>query len=104
MLMSLRDNTTKPLKPLFTIDAEYDEFKARHEKARVNKKPLSEHEGDCFIGIDAGSTTTKLVVTDRDNNLLYSLYYYLPINHTSLIPYGIVYHFVEYSIINFCVQ
>ena len=74
MLKVLKDNTTKPLKPLFTIDAEYDEFKKRHNKAMVNKKPLAEHEGDCFIGIDAGSTTTKLVVTDRENNLLYSSY------------------------------
>ena len=74
VLKASKDNTTKPLKPLFTIDAEYDEFKARHDKAKVNKKPLDKHEGDCFIGIDAGSTTTKLVVTDRDNNLLYSSY------------------------------
>ena len=74
VLKASKDNTTKPLKPLFTIDAEYEEFKERHGRAKVNKKPLAEHEGDCFIGIDAGSTTTKLVVTDRENNLLYSAY------------------------------
>ena len=68
------DDTTKPLKPLFSIDAEYDEFKKRHAKATVKKRSLNGFSGDCFIGIDAGSTTTKLVVIDRDSNLLYSLY------------------------------
>lgn len=37
-------------------------------------KRFKTYKGDCFIGIDAGSTTTKLVVTDCDDNLLYSLY------------------------------
>ena len=69
-----RDMTTQPLKPLFTTNVEYQEFKERHAKAQVPKKPLSEHKGDCFIGIDAGSTTSKLVVTDRDGTLLYSSY------------------------------
>ena len=69
-----RDMTTQPLKPLFTTNVEYQEFKERHAKAQVAKKPLSEHKGDCFIGIDAGSTTSKLVVTDREGTLLYSSY------------------------------
>ena len=69
-----KDTTTQPLKPLFTTNVEYQEFKERHAKAQVPKKPLSEHKGDCFIGIDAGSTTSKLVVTDRDGTLLYSSY------------------------------
>jgi predicted CoA-substrate-specific enzyme activase len=68
------DNTTKPLNPLFAIDAEYEEFKNRHAKSTVKRKSLKSHKGDCFIGIDVGSTTTKLVVIDRDCNLLYSLY------------------------------
>ncbi|MBO5479490.1 MAG: 2-hydroxyacyl-CoA dehydratase [Clostridia bacterium] len=69
-----RDTTTQPLKPLFTIDAEYDEFKKRHERDKVEKADLANYKGDCFIGIDAGSTTTKLVLIDRDGKLLYSLY------------------------------
>ncbi len=68
------DDTTEPLKPLFSIDAEYDQFKNRHAKAIVKKGSLQGFKGDCFIGIDAGSTTTKLVVIDRDGNLLHSLY------------------------------
>ncbi|MBR0350795.1 MAG: 2-hydroxyacyl-CoA dehydratase [Clostridia bacterium] len=69
-----KDNTTKPIAPLFNNEEEYKEFKERHNKAKVTRKDLSTYEGDCYLGIDAGSTTTKLVLIDRDGNLLYSLY------------------------------
>ena len=69
-----KDTTTQPLKPLFTTDEEYKQFKERHDKDKVNRKDLKSYSGDCFLGIDAGSTTTKLVLIDRDGNLLYSLY------------------------------
>ena len=68
------DSTTLPLEPLFKTENEYNEFKKRHAKASVQKKDLNELSGDCFIGIDAGSTTTKVVVIDRDKNLCYSDY------------------------------
>ena len=69
-----KDNTTKPISPLFENEEQYKEFKQRHDKAKVTRKELSTYEGDCYLGIDAGSTTTKLVLIDRDGNLLYSLY------------------------------
>ena len=69
-----KDTTTKPLKPLFTTDTEYEQFKERHDKDKVSRKDLKTYKGDCFLGIDAGSTTTKLVLIDREGNLLYSLY------------------------------
>lgn len=69
-----QDTTTVPLKPLFTIDAEYDEFKERHSNDMVKRADLATYKGDCYVGIDAGSTTTKLVLVDRDGSLLYSLY------------------------------
>jgi len=68
------DNTTIPLKPLFSTDVEYNEFKKRHEISKVNRKDLQTFIGDCYVGIDAGSTTTKLVLIDNESNLLYSLY------------------------------
>ncbi len=68
------DNTSLPLEPLFNNEKEYNEFKDRHSKASVPKKDLSTLTGDCFVGIDAGSTTTKLVVIDREKNLCYSDY------------------------------
>ena len=74
VLKNSHDNTTNPLAPLFKTDAEYEEFKQRHEKDKVEKGDLTTFKGDVFIGIDAGSTTTKLVVIDREGKLLYSLY------------------------------
>ncbi len=68
------DNTTNPVDPLFNSEEEYKQFKERHEKAKVPRRDLKTFEGDCFVGIDAGSTTTKLVLTDNEDNLLYSLY------------------------------
>ena len=74
MLKTSHDTTTNPLKPLFVTDSEYEEFKERHNKDVVKKGDLKNYHGDCFVGIDAGSTTTKLVVTDNEGTLLYSLY------------------------------
>ena len=62
------------LPPLFESDKDYEEFKARHDKDKVKRNDLKTYKGDAFIGIDAGSTTTKLVLIDRDGALLYSLY------------------------------
>ncbi len=74
MLRLSHDDTTIPLSPLFSIDAEYQEFKQRHDKETVKRGDLSTYSGDLFVGIDAGSTTTKLVAIDRQGTLLYSLY------------------------------
>ncbi|MCI8444511.1 MAG: 2-hydroxyacyl-CoA dehydratase [Clostridia bacterium] len=68
------DNTSKPLDPLFKTKEEYQRFKERHDKNKVTRKDLEGFEGDCYLGIDAGSTTTKLVLIDGEGNLLYSLY------------------------------
>lgn len=68
------DDTSVPLHPLFTTDLEYEEFKKRHENNKVENKDLKTYKGNAYIGIDAGSTTTKLVLIDDDGHLLYSLY------------------------------
>ncbi len=68
------DNTSQPLAPLFKVEAEYKEFKNRHNKDKVEKIKLENLEGDCFVGIDAGSTTTKLVLINKDGKLAFSLY------------------------------
>lgn len=73
-LRNSQDNTTMPLEPLFRNKDEYQTFKERHNKNTVSRKDLSNYEGDCYLGIDAGSTTTKLVLIDKEGNLLYSLY------------------------------
>ena len=73
-LKNSKDSSTHPLEPLFVNDDDYNQFIERHKKATVKKESLEKLKGDCFLGIDAGSTTTKLVLIDRDGNLLYSLY------------------------------
>ena len=62
------------LSPLFESDEEYDEFVSRHEKSVVKKGILSDYSGNCFLGIDAGSTTTKLALIGEEGELLYSFY------------------------------
>ena len=74
LLKNSSDNTTQPIEPLFENEQQYNEFRKRHQKDKVEKHELKNYQGDCFIGIDAGSTTTKLVLIDRNGSLLYSLY------------------------------
>ncbi len=62
------------LEPLFNGTIEYNEFKSRHEGAKVAKKNLHDYRGDCFLGIDAGSTTTKLALISSEGELLFSFY------------------------------
>ncbi|MBQ6575657.1 MAG: 2-hydroxyacyl-CoA dehydratase, partial [Lachnospiraceae bacterium] len=62
------------MEPLFNDRTEYDQFTARHSRAKVIKKDLADHHGECFLGIDAGSTTTKAALVDAKGNLLYSFY------------------------------
>lgn len=62
------------MKPLFESEAEYEEFSKRHAVHTVKKAKLSEYKGNCFLGIDAGSTTTKVALVGEDGSLLYSFY------------------------------
>ena len=62
------------LDPLFVTKEEYHAFKTRHEKAVLPKEELSSYHGDAFLGIDAGSTTTKMVLIGTQGQLLFSFY------------------------------
>ena len=64
----------KRLEPLFADRADFEAFRDRHSKAVVAKTPLETYEGDCFLGIDAGSTTTKMALIGSDGQLLDSFY------------------------------
>lgn len=59
---------------LFKNDEEYAAFKQRHDKDIVKKGDLSSYEGPLYVGIDAGSTTTKVVAVGSDKQLLYTSY------------------------------
>ena len=61
--------------PLFSSQEEYDAFSARHQAMTVPTLDLSTYTGPAYLGIDAGSTTTKMVLIDPDGNILYSYYH-----------------------------
>ena len=62
------------LQPLFQKEDEYEEFRNRHSKAMVEREDLSTYNGRTFLGIDAGSTTTKAALIGENGELLYSYY------------------------------
>lgn len=62
------------LTPLFKDEEDLAEFRARHSQALVDEKDLQEHHGAAFLGIDAGSTTTKVTLIDDSGRLMYSFY------------------------------
>lgn len=66
--------TSHYLPPLFTSQQEYQEFSARHASYNVMTRHVSMYEGDAYLGIDCGSTTTKLVLMSEDNQILYHHY------------------------------
>ena len=62
------------LAPLFENETEYFNFVERHSKADVPHRSIDEYNGNAWLGIDCGSTTTKLVLVAEDNSILYSFY------------------------------
>mgnify|MGYP001629831063 CR=1 FL=1 len=60
--------------PLFASEEEYKEFCERHGKAGVKYLPLADYNGDAYLGIDAGSTTTKIVLVSPEGDILYQFY------------------------------
>ncbi len=60
--------------PLFRSKAEYDEFINRHKQFDLGYEDIRTYKGDAFLGIDAGSTTTKLVLITEDGKILYHHY------------------------------
>ena len=68
------DFEVKRMEPLFTDEADYEKFRIRHASHDVKKGDLATYEGNCYLGIDAGSTTTKVALVGEDGSLLYRFY------------------------------
>ncbi len=68
------DFEVERMEPLFEDQAAYNAFRARHEQHRVATGDLASYRGNAFLGIDAGSTTTKIALVGEDGSLLYSFY------------------------------
>ncbi len=68
------DFEVKRMEPLFASEEEYIEFSKRHARHSIKKGRLENYSGNCFLGIDCGSTTTKTAIVGEDGTLLYSFY------------------------------
>ena len=64
----------KRLPPLFSGPEDYQAFLNRHSRAKVKTASLEHYRGNCYLGIDAGSTTTKLALIGQEGELLWSFY------------------------------
>ena len=65
---------TQTMPPLFASQAEYDQFIARHNSKKPPEVDAEHYTGKAYLGIDAGSTTTKVCLIDPDGGLLYTYY------------------------------
>ena len=66
--------TAERMPALFNSREEYDAFRSRHAKAVVETADIAEYSGKAYLGIDCGSTTTKLALISEDRKLLYTYY------------------------------
>ena len=65
---------TTRLQPLFKDEKELKEFYTRHEKEKIDTIDLTTYKGNAYLGIDAGSTTIKVVLISENSEILYSHY------------------------------
>lgn len=73
-ISNIKDDKVDSLEPLFKNEEDYKKFKDRHNKSVVKKADLYNYKGKAYLGIDAGSTTTKVALIGEDCELLYSFY------------------------------
>ena len=75
MRQSIRlDFEVERMEPLFASDDDYRAFQERQSRYKVKTGDLASYSGNCYLGIDAGSTTTKTALIGEDGSLLYSFY------------------------------
>ena len=68
------DFEVERMEPLFETEEAYAAFHKRQSQYQVKTAELSTYKGNCYLGIDAGSTTTKTALVGEDGSLLYSFY------------------------------
>ena len=69
-----RVSVSQTLPPLFKNQAELDEFQKRHQESTVSYQLLSQQKGPLFLGIDAGSTTSKVILINENSQICYQSY------------------------------
>ena len=73
-LIGVPMEATDRVDPLFKNKEELEAFRARHAKAVTPKGDIKDAEGPCYLGIDAGSTTLKVVLINSKNEIIFSHY------------------------------
>ena len=73
-LIGIPMEATDRVDPLFKNEDELNEFRHRHAKAVTPKADIKEAVGPCYLGIDAGSTTLKVVLINANNEIIFSHY------------------------------
>ena len=73
-LIGVPMEATDRVDPLFKNEEELEAFRARHAKAVTPKGDIKDAEGPCYLGIDAGSTTLKVVLINSKNEIIFSHY------------------------------
>lgn len=73
-LGSIQGSEVERLAPLFTDEADYGEFKRRHDREKVRRRDLESYRGTAYVGIDAGSTTFKAALIDEEGALMWTCY------------------------------
>ena len=68
------ESVNNVLMPLFNSDEELEAFRNRHSQSTVEYEDIEKYSGPMYLGIDSGSTTSKLVLLSEDNKILYSYY------------------------------
>ncbi|MDF2538984.1 MAG: hypothetical protein K0S76_2005 [Herbinix sp.] len=68
------DQEVNRLQPLFDTEEDYLSFQTRHARSKVSRTELRDYDGTAFLGIDAGSTTTKIVLIGEQSEVLYTYY------------------------------
>ena len=71
---TIDDANVNLLEPLFKDEDDYKEFTERHAKDKIENYDINKYHGNCYLGIDAGSTTTKAALIGESGELLYSYY------------------------------
>ena len=67
-------NEVQRLPPLFKDEEDLRIFRERHAKDKAKRANLNEQEGPLFLGLDAGSTTTKAVLVNKKGEILWDFY------------------------------
>lgn len=95
-LTSQQVESSYTLEPLFNNEEELNQFRERHYQAKTKKRNIKNYQGDIYLGIDVGSTTSKVILIDNEGSILYSFYNSNEGNPLNLIMRIMkeVYHFI----------